>query len=133
MTDPTLAVQKAVYDTLKAALDTVSPSVARVYDHVPQNGVFPYVVLEEQEVLDYDYLNERKDERFFYISIWSRYRGQKEIWQIIQSIDSVLHNVRLTLDTGRMVICRISRKRTNKDADGVTYTAQITLRIYTEH
>lgn len=131
MAEPSAAVQKAIYQALTAG--SPSPLSCPVYDHVPQDAAFPYVSIDAQQVNEADYLASRMDERFIYLTVWSRYRGQKEVLGILANMDTALHRKRLALDTGTMVICHVARKATMKDADGVTYQGSMTLRILTEH
>lgn len=85
------------------------------------------------EAQDNDFLASRRDTRMMYLSIWSRYRGQKQVLDIIAQVDAALHNKRLALDTGRMVVCKVRRKRSTLDADGLTYMGSVTLEIVTQH
>lgn len=127
MTDPSLATQKAVYTALTNALS------CEVYDSVPQGAAYPYVVIDREECGDVGPLASRRDERFIYLSIWSRYHGQKEVKEIMAAIDAALHRQRLAMETGRMVICYVQRKSALRDADNLTFQGAVTLRILTEH
>lgn len=129
MTDPNSATQKAIYTALHDALASFP---AAVYDDVPQAAAYPYVVIDAQEVLPQDYLNNRLEHRFFYLSIWSTYPGQKEVLDIMSAIDAALHNKRFPLDTGHMVSCQLTSKRTGRDADGRTYMGNVTAKVITE-
>lgn len=135
MSDPSFAVQAAVYAALNGniVINGSPGDVVPVYDHVPQGATYPYVTLDTQIAADADFLASRMDERFFYLNVWSTYRGQKEVWQIMSAIDALLHNQRLILSTGTMVICRVKRKRTSREPDNVTFMGQVTLRILTQH
>lgn len=127
MTDPSLPLQKAVYTALANALS------CGVYDSVPQGAAYPYVVIDREEVIDADYLASRKDERFLYLSVWSRYHGQKEVKEIMADIDAALHRQKLAMDSGRMIICYVQRKTTLRDSDNLTFQGAVTLRVLTEH
>lgn len=129
MAEPTFAVQKAIYEALSTALN----GTASVYDHVPQDAAFPYVSIDAEEAMPRDFLASRRDQRMIYLSVWSRYKGQKEVKEIIAAIDAALHRARLALDTGTMVICMVRRKAVAKDADGKTYMGTITLDVTTTH
>jgi hypothetical protein len=131
VSEPSNAVQKAIYQAL--TVGSPSPVAASVFDHTPQNTPFPYITIDSQETLQDDHLMERLDERFVYLTVWSRQRGQKEVNTLIGQIDAALHRVRLAMDTGRMVICEVVRKRTALDADGLTYSGSVTLKLRTEH
>lgn len=128
MSDPILAIQKAIYEALDAALDPVP-----VYDKVPQNSTYPYIVLNNMEVANADYLNARKSEVFMYISVWSQYRGQKEVIELSQTIEATLHRNLFTLDTGRMVQCHVQNRNTMREPDNLTFQGMIKLRIICEN
>lgn len=133
MSDPSAAVQKAIYETLAAALEAVSPKLADVYDHVPQGVDFPFVSIDAQEVVEADFLASNKSEHFVYLTVWSRYRGQKEVLGILSAIRDALHRTRFTLETGSLVSSTVIRSRTSLDADGVSYMGRATVKIITEH
>jgi hypothetical protein len=127
MADPSVASQKALYVALSAALS------CSVYDSVPKRASYPYVVIERQDIDNSEPLASRREVRRFYLSIWSTYPGQKEILEILSAIDLALHNKRLSLETGRMVIARIRRRYTQRDLDGETFQGQVQVEVITEH
>jgi len=127
MSDPSFSLQTALYTALDGALS------CSVYDHVPQDSSYPYVVIDYEDVSDADFLNTRKDARLIYLSVWSQYAGQKEVKDIISTIDTTLHRKQLSLSSGRAVTVRVLSKRTNREPDGVTFMGQVGLQILTEH
>jgi hypothetical protein len=129
MADSGFAIQKAIYTALNG---NVGAGVS-VYNHVPQDSAYPYVVINGSEMTEDDYLTERKSECHVYISVWSQYKGNKQVLDIISLIDTVLHNKKLSLDVGAMIICKIKRKRVNIDADGITYMGNVTAHIMVEN
>ena len=116
MSEPSNAVQKAIYQAL--TVGSPSPVSATVYDHVPQKTDYPYVVIDAQETVEDDHLTEQLDERFIYLSVWSRQRGQKEVNTLMGQIHEALHQQRFSMDTGRMVNCLVIRKRSGLDQMG---------------
>lgn len=130
MAEPTKALHKA----LLAAL-TVSPGglSCRVYDGVPQGTAYPYVTIDSFVSSKADHLRERVDERFVYLNVWSEARGQGQVMGIIGEIDALLHNARLSLDTGSVVSVQIDQHGTRRDADNVTFMGFVTLRVLTQH
>ena len=128
MSEPTNAILKAVYTRLSSALSPV-----KVYDSVPQGAAYPYVVIESIMGLQSDFLVSRKDEFFVYLSIWSQYKGQKQVVDIIADIYDALHRTQLSMDTGRMIECTVQEKRTIRDADNLTFQGALKLRIMVEH
>ena len=130
MADPSLALHKA----LLAALQSACTSAAAVYDGVPQNATYPYVVIDYSYSNNSDFLSldERMDERYVYLSIWSRVHGQQEIMQIWSEIETI-HEQPLTLDTGTAVSVRVDTKRTYRESDALTFRGQVVLRVLTTH
>lgn len=122
-----LAVQKAVLEALNIALAGTVPA----YDHVPQDAAFPFVDMSSQQVLDNDADGVRSFEHLFYLAVWSDYRGQKEVLEILGRIHAGLHAKRLVLESGAFVNCRMTEQRTQLDQDGLTYQGAATLRIVT--
>jgi len=127
MTDPVEATQTALYQTLSAALSV------SVYDRVPKGAAKPYVVIERSDASPDDPVASRRDIRFFYLSIWSEYPGQKEIIGIQAQIDAALHNARPAMTSGRWVNSKVIRKSTQRDIDGETFMGQVTVEVRTEH
>lgn len=128
MADPGTALQKAIYDLLSAALSVT------VYQHVPQTSSYPYVVVGDMYGQPADNFGAfLKNETFVTLSIWSQYRGQKEVTDIAASIKDALHNARPTLASGRLAQMRVHRSRTSQEPDGLTYMGQVTVRCLVEH
>jgi hypothetical protein len=129
MADAGFAVQKAIY----AALNGNLGAGVSVYNHTPQDSAYPYVVIGGCEIVEDDYLAERKSEYYSYISVWSQYKGSKQVLDIISAIDTALHNKKLALDFGSMSDCKLKRKRCSLDADGITYMGNITVHIMVDN
>lgn len=123
------AVQKSIYEALSTALS----GVANVYDAVPQNTAYPYVVIDSQESVPNEPFTSRRDERFVYLSVWSQYRGQKEVLDILSLIDSALHRKKLPIDTGRIAIVYVKNRRTMREPDNLTFQGAATIQLITEH
>lgn len=123
-----LAVQEAVFQAITTAVAGLSP-VPGVYDHVPPNASLPYVTLDMQDTAPMDGLTARRDETRYYGTVWSDYEGRKEVLTILAAIRPALHEVRLNLDAGQMVICSVDRMRTVRDVGDKTYQGLFTLRI----
>ena len=126
MANPGLALQKA----LLAKLETLV--TCSVYDGVPQSASYPYVLIDDDQVINEDFLNQRMDRRFMYLSIWSRAYGSAEVKTIIAQIDAI-NETPMTLDTGEVVSVRVERTHTNREPDNLTFMGHVTLRIFTLH
>jgi hypothetical protein len=128
MSDPSIALQKALYARLKSALAPVP-----IYDRVPQRSEYPYVTLSGTTITANDYLNDLRDERALYLSVWSDYPGQKEVMEIMQVIHATLHRQPLTLETGYIVTPFIANRQLTREPDGQTYQGSVTLRVTLEY
>jgi hypothetical protein len=126
-----IAVQTALYSALTSAVSGLTP-VPGVYDSVPKGVALPYVVIDAQQALDGDALVARRDDVFFYLSVWSDYPGQKQVLTIMDAIRAALHRQRLDVSTGRVVTVRVASLRTERDVDEQTYQGIITLRLLVE-
>lgn len=128
MSDPGLALQKALFDKLSASL------TVPVFDAVPMGTPYPYVTLDYEVSDNATPISGRKREnRLFYLSVWSDYRGQAEVKRINAAIAEALDEQPLALSTGTAVSVRVLRTSTNREPDGVTYMGSVTLRIITQH
>lgn len=128
MSDPGLALQKALFDKLSASL------TVPVFDAVPAVTTYPYVTLD-YEVADNTtpVSGKKRENRLFYLSVWSDYKGQAEVKRINAEIAAALDEVPLPLSTGTAVSVRVLRTETTREPDGVTYMGSVTLRIITQH
>ena len=127
MSDASVAFQTAIYAELNDNLSVP------IYDSVPQNSTFPYVTIDFQDTNNADFLNTRKDEKIMYFAVWSDYRGQKEVLEIMAELDALLHEQKFTLSAGRLVQMRVLTKRTNRESDGLTYMGQLRLQVILEY
>jgi hypothetical protein len=120
------AVHLAVRDKLVAAL----AGVAAVYDDVPHDAAYPYVDLAAQNRAPTDTLRNHGFTFHFYPAIYSQYKGQREVRQILDAIDAALHDVHLSLATGAAVRCQVTDSRCVRDQDGHTYQGGATIEIF---
>ena len=126
MADGGLAVQKALLAKLQSALS------CPVYDSVPQGATYPYVTFASTDVAQEDAINQRIERRVVSFSVWSDYKGQTEIMEIMSDMHDALHRADLNLDNGRVVGCYVTRKATNREPDGETYQGQFILEVLLE-
>lgn len=143
MTDHATGLQSALYQYLTDNLGTP------VYDFVPESTAYPYVTIDYQEAINSDFLSNRKDERIIYFSIWSDYRGQKEVMEIMSEMDDLLNQNYTIVDSvinptiqdwydyftsgyGRIAQIKVLSKRTNREPDGLTYMGQLRLKVLLE-
>ena len=128
MSDPGLALQKALYDKLTETLNVP------VFDSVPAGTPYPYVTLDYETVDNTSPIfGKKRENRLFYLSVWSEYKGQAEVKRINSEIAAALDEIPLPLSTGTAVSVRVVRTESNREPDGVTYMGSVTLRIITQH
>ena len=128
MSDPGLALQKALLDKLSASL------TVRVFDAVPAKTPYPYVTLDYEVSNNASPITGRKREsRLFYLSVWSNHKGQSEVKRINAEVAAALDRVALPLTVGRAVSVSVLRTETNREPDGKTFMGSIVVRILTQH
>ena len=116
--DPSLALQKAIYETLTGD----SPPVAggRVYDTVPANASFPYVSFGQ-----FQSVANRADcydgtESFFELNVWSRAVGFPEAKGIADQIRSLLDDETIYLNGHTLELLSFQDANAVRDPDGIT-------------
>ena len=127
MADCTVALQVA----LLAKLNTLCS--VPVYDAVPRGSAYPYVQLDSQMAMDAEFIDGTQiDDRNIYISVWSEQRGQAQVMGILAELKNI-HLTALPLTNGQVVSLRVYRSETSRDADGVTYQGNMTLKVITRN
>ena len=120
--DSQWALQKAVYSALAAdaPLQALIGATPRVYDHVPQESMFPYVVIGDATALENDTKTTDGMEQTLTLHTWSRYRGLKEAKQIMGAIVDALDQTSLSVTGHSLTLLRFEFSDTFLDADGLT-------------
>ncbi|MBA6096337.1 DUF3168 domain-containing protein [Pseudomonas juntendi] len=128
MTDPSLALQEAIFARLQAEVS------CPIYDGAPLNAEMPYVSIDREVSVNNSPISGRKrDTRLLYLSVWSDAVGQAEVKRINGEVIAALDERRLPLEVGRAVSVRVIQSDAQRDADGVTYQGSITVRVITTH
>jgi hypothetical protein len=128
MNDPSLAVQKGVFDALTAALG----DTAKVYDRVPLKAgavaaEFPYVHIgEDQVVPDTDQCHDAFSV-FVTIHVWSRAVGKVEAKGIMAACLSALA-LNLPLAGFQAITWDVTNIHHMTDTDGLTSHSVATIR-----
>ena len=133
MTYPAGALQAAIFTALSGNLTGVGGLPCPVYDRVPQKTAYPYVAFDTQTSVPDDPLASQRSEIAFFLSVWSTYKGQLEVLQVMGQIHDLIHQARLTLDAGRNVRCYVIRQATQREPDNETFQGQVTIRAIVEH
>lgn len=125
MSDALEGTQQAIY----AALITASVAGGRIFDDVPENPVFPYVVIGESVADSDDATGTEGTDSTETIYVWSRQRGFKECKQIMSLIHDTLHQKTLTVagrDTAHLFW---NGSLTRRDSDGITRQGIVRIRV----
>jgi hypothetical protein len=127
-------IQKAIYSELieDSALATLlaknanDSSLPAIYDAVPQpkdagsDIPFPYVVIGDDTLIDWDTDTSVGKEATITIHSWSRYRGRIEVKNIQGAIYDALHLSQLNVDGYDTVLCFSEYSESILDPDGLT-------------
>ena len=120
------AVQKAVHALLSVELASLqatgmtAPGVP-VLDHAPQGQPYPYVRFGRKLTTADNLLAEKMGRVQVSLTVFSDFRGQEQVDEILAAIEAVLDDAVLVLDAGTAVRCDLERSDTTPDTDGVTY------------
>jgi hypothetical protein len=126
------AVQKAIDAVLVPALQVLAPPVP-VYDHTPQDQPYPFVEYSRTIRTPDNLAASKMSSVQIALTVYSSYRGKKEVATILGAIEAVLDEATLTLDTGAAVRCDLTRSDIVRDADGVTYMGSALYTVLVDH
>jgi Protein of unknown function (DUF3168) len=135
MTSSLFSVQEAVYGTLTSnvPLQGLLGNPARLYDVVPPAATFPYATLGDITIREFDTKDQTGFEQTIVLHMWSRYRGRKELKQIMQAIYDALQNAPLTVNGANYVSCQFQSASTNQENDGLTLHGVMRFKIIVQH
>lgn len=119
-------IQAAIYQVLSGV-----PDMPPVYDNVPQDAAFPYVVIGDDISTPFDDDCGVGANTLVTIHVWSVYRGRQEVKNIMALIYAALHRVQLPLSNGYTVTCNFDWQHSMLDPDGVTRHGIIRFRLLT--
>jgi hypothetical protein len=114
---PLFEISTAIYQILNSAL------LIDVYGHVPDNSLYPYVVVDEATADDWSTKTEPGTEVVLTINGFSNYKGTKEIKQILSDITETITSATITLNGFTVVTQELEYARNWQDNDihrGVT-------------
>ena len=113
-------LQKAIFAKLDGSIVGLSAANISVFDDVPENTSYPYVVIGEETAIN----NGSKDldglEYTLTVPVWSNYRGRREIKEIMQSVYENLHDTAITVTGASLVNVRQEFNTTLAENDGIT-------------
>jgi|TARA_R100000455_G_C6273261_1_gene130649 hypothetical protein len=115
-------LQKAVFSALNGGsiTDASGSAITGVFDDVPTDTAYPYIRIGEETLAD----NSSKDKDIFEhtltIHIWSQYRGNRDIKDIMKQVHDLLHDSSLSVSGASMVNMRQEFHTTLIEGDGIT-------------
>lgn len=106
------ALQAEIYTVLNQALPEVS-----IYDDVPETADTPYIVIGEDSVSDGGAKVCEVDEVTVTISVFSSYKGMKEVKELSSRIAEALKTIKVSGDNAYIQYLRLENIEHNKDSD----------------
>ena len=113
-------LQKAVFTALSGNVTGLSGVNVSVYDDVPENTPYPYIVIGEETASNNGTKTVDGLEHTLTIHAWSQYRGRREIKEIMQSVYENLHNTDISVSGASLVNIRQEFNTTLAENDGIT-------------
>lgn len=118
---PLWELAQAIYARLSADAALTTTLGADVYDYVPEGADFPYVVIGDTTEAPEDTMGQTGRAVTFTVHYWSRYRGDKEVYQMHNRVDELLEGWQPSGLTGwTSVIMQHEFFDSFKDPDGIT-------------
>jgi hypothetical protein len=122
MTIHSWELQKTVYSALTGAsiTDYAGNAITGVFDDLPENTSYPYIVIGEETAIDTSAKDKDIFEHTLTIHIWSQYRGRRDIKEIMEQVHDTLHDSSLSVTGASMVNMRQEFQTTLLEGDGIT-------------
>lgn len=114
-------LQSAIYSTMNddSTLDSLVGN-NKIFDNVPQGTSYPYVKIGLENTRDVG--TKTKDGKVYNVDIevWSQYRGQKEIKEIMERVYNLFNNVTISVSGASSVMSFVVNTTTVVEVDGIT-------------
>jgi hypothetical protein len=135
--DSQLAVQSAVLAALQGApalTALLADGAGGVYDSVPAESAYPYVVIGEATAVPGEADSKDADvmEQTLTLHTWSRYLGLAEAKQIMAAVVAALDQANLSISGHSLVLLRFEFSSTFLDPDGLTRHGVQRFRVITQ-
>jgi hypothetical protein len=126
-------VQKSIVGALKSDVALIALlGGERIYDSVPRQASYPFVVYGQSIASDWSTSSERGDEHLLTLHVWTKSGGKRDVFRIMNEVRRVLGEVELALTDHRLVNLRPISEDARLDEDGRTYHGLLRLRAVTE-
>jgi len=122
-------LQQAIYAALMANGGVTALSGGRVFDAVPRDPSFPYVVIGEADERD---AGAGASEHHLALHLWSRSGGTCEIKQLAAAVKAALDGAPLVLSGHTLVSLTYLSANYTRQSDGETYRGSLRFRALTE-
>ncbi len=134
-TDSQWAVQQSVFSRLAAHAPLtalLAQGAGSIFDVVTQDAPMPYAVLGEMESTELSTQQADGCDIVLSIHVLSRYRGFKELKNIMAEIRASLHNASFSVTGHTLVLCQFLSSSVTMESDGQTRRSIQKFRIITE-
>jgi hypothetical protein len=134
MSSASLALQQAIFAALSANSDlqALIGDPPRLFDFVPRDSAFPYVVIGDGTESNWSTATEAGSEHAVVLNVWSRSTGHKEAKQIAEVLRAALDNASLSLTGFALVGIRHLATDFARQPDGQTFRATLRFRAVVE-
>lgn len=122
------AVHTAIFSTLQTAL---AGKAAVIAGRLDAGQTWPAVHVGDISVSSNDGINTLRSLRTVQLTVFSDFPGPVEAMNLIGDIKTALHNGRMTIDDGHVILSKVARETTQLDADGMTYTGTVWVEVRT--
>jgi len=115
-------LQKSVFAKLVAAniTDFAGDAITGVFDDVPTDTAYPYVVIGDETATNISAKDKDLHEHTLTIHIWSQYRGNRDIKEIMKQVYAALNDVSYTVSGASGVNLKHEFQTTLTEGDGIT-------------
>ena len=124
-------LQKALYVLLTGDGELMG-QISGVFNHVPQDTAFPYVIIEKMVSQDHSTMTSTAEEIAVTLSVFSRTRGSKEALTIMARVKALLHQASLSLTGCALIYLRFDSSDIAQVEEGLTWQATITFNALIE-
>ena len=132
-TSPALALQTGLRAALLADSSLVTAlGGEQVFDDVPREAQFPYITIGDIDTRDWSTQTSRGHEHTVTVHLWSRYRGRKQVQELIAEVDRILDGASPPLSGYRLVNLSTVFWTAQREPDGEVYRGTMRLRAVTE-
>ncbi len=128
------ALAKAIHSVLSnnIAVQSVFGQNPRLYDHVPEDPIFPYLTYGPLRSADIGGDDTPMTAHNMTLHLWSRYCGRAEIMNMLQAVTGAIENGNWQLSAGHLVSTNVIFTDQFRAPDGHTMHGIIRLNATTQ-